>query len=70
MPARLRLLGAERRAERVDLSERRGRCFAVELARLREIRVALVEVLGGEQPLRSPIAAVRIGVSTRRNPRS
>ena len=67
VPARLRLLGAEGRAERVDLSQRRGGRLAVELARLREVGVALVEVFGGEQPVRSPIAAVRIGVSTRRN---
>ena len=47
--ARLRLLGAEGRTEGVDLPERRGRGLAVELARLREVRVAFVEVLGREQ---------------------
>ena len=49
MPARLRFLGAERRAEAVDLPERRRRGFAVELTGLREVGVAFVEVLGREQ---------------------
>ena len=54
MPARLRLLGAKGRAEGVDLSERGGGRLAVELPGLREIGVAFVEVLRGEQP--APLA--------------
>ena len=49
MPPRLGFLGTKRRAERVDLSERRGGGFAVQLARLREVRVAFVEIFGGEE---------------------
>src|SRR6266545_4444040 len=47
--ARLRLLGAERRPEAVHFAERGGRRFDVELARLRQVRGAEVEVLGGEE---------------------
>src|SRR5439155_8842949 len=47
--ARLRFLGAEGGAERVDLPERRRRRLAVELPRLREVRVPFLEVLGGKQ---------------------
>ncbi len=47
--ARLRLLGAEGRAEAVDLAERRRRGLHVELARLREVGVLAVEVVGLEE---------------------
>jgi hypothetical protein len=46
--ARLGLLGAERRAEAVDLAERRRGRLAVELAGLREVRL-LLEVVDLEQ---------------------
>ena len=62
MAARLRLLGAERRAEAVDLAERRRRGLEVELAGLREVRL-LAEVVGLEQR-RRPLG--RVGGEDRR----
>src|SRR4029079_6206182 len=50
VPARLRLLGAERRSERIDLSERGRGGLTLQLPGLREIRVPFVEVLRGKQP--------------------
>src|SRR5688572_3155414 len=50
VPARLRLLGAEGRPKGVDLPEGGRRGFAVELPGLRQIRRALIEVFGLEQP--------------------
>ena len=51
--ARLALLGAERRAERVDLAERHRVGFVVELTALRQIRLLVVEVLDRKQRRRA-----------------
>ena len=51
--ARLRLLGAERRAEAVDAAERHRVRFVVELTALREIGRLLVEVLRRKQRRRA-----------------
>ena len=51
--ARLALLGAERRAEAVDLAERHRVGFVVELAALRQVRRLVVEVLHREQRRRA-----------------
>ena len=51
--ARLRLLGAERRAEAVDAAERHRVGFVVELPALRQIRRLIVEVLRLEQRRRA-----------------
>ena len=49
MPPRLRLLGAERRTEAIDFAECGSRGFDVELARLREVGLAQVEVVDRKQ---------------------
>ena len=53
MPARLALLGAECRTERVDLAERHRIRFVVELAALRQIRLLVIEVLDRKQRRRA-----------------
>ena len=53
MAARLALLGAEGRAERVDLAERHRVGFVVELPALRQIRLLVVEVLDRKQRRRA-----------------
>ncbi len=45
MAARLRFFGAKRGPERIYLAERRGGRFHVKLARLREIRLLVVDVI-------------------------
>src|SRR5258708_27406563 len=50
MSPSLRLLRAERGSERVDLAEGGCRGLAVQLARLREVGIPLVEVFRREQP--------------------
>src|SRR5579859_8140735 len=50
MSSRLRFLGAERRAERVDPSERRRRGLTIELSRLCQVCVAQVEVFRRKEP--------------------
>ena len=49
VPARLRLLGAERRTERVDAAERHRVRLVVELSALREVGGGVLEVLDREQ---------------------
>ncbi len=49
MPARLGLLGPERRSEAVHLAERRRRRLDVELTGLGEVGLAEIEVIGTEQ---------------------
>src|SRR5438876_4615925 len=61
--ARLRLLGAERRTEAIDLAERGGSGFDVELPGLREIGLAEVEVIDGKQ--RSRMLTDRSGENRR-----
>ena len=51
--ARLRFLGAERRAERVDAAERHRVGLVVELAALRQVRRRVLEVLDREQRRRA-----------------
>ena len=53
VPARLRLLGAERRAEAVDPAERHRVGLVVELAALRQVRGLVLEVLHREQRRRA-----------------
>ena len=55
VPAGLRFLGAERRAEAVYATEREGAGFHVELTGLRQVRLAAVDVLRLEQ-VRRPFA--------------
>ncbi len=51
--ARLRLLGAERRAEAVHAAERHRVRFVVELAALRQVRGLILEILRREQRRRA-----------------
>ena len=53
VPARLRLLGAERRPEAVHAAERHRVGLVVELAALREVRRRVVEVLHGKERRRA-----------------
>ena len=53
MAARLRLLGAERRAEAVDAAERHRVRFVVQLTALRQIRRLVLEVLRRKQRRRA-----------------
>jgi len=53
MAPRLRLFGAEGRAEAVDLAERHRVRFVIELSALRQIRCLIVEVLRREERRRS-----------------
>jgi len=63
VPARLRLFGAERRTEAVDLAKRRRGGLDVQLAGLREIRLPEIEVVHGEQ--RARMLADRAGENGR-----
>src|SRR5947209_186044 len=54
MAASLRLLGAERRTEAVDLAERGCGRLTVELASLGKVSAAFIEVLRREQPTALP----------------
>src|SRR2546421_2797912 len=53
MPSRLRALGAEGRAEAVDFAERRRGRLVVELARLRQVRLLVAEVVNLEERRRA-----------------
>src|SRR5256714_8759662 len=53
MPSRLRALGAEGRAEAVDLAERGCGRLVVELARLRQVRLLVAEVVNLEERRRA-----------------
>ena len=68
--ARLRFLGAERRAEAVDAAERHGVGFVVELAALRQVRrLSSKYCAGNSVVVPSQAAGVKIGVSARMKPR-
>jgi len=69
VPPRLRFLRAERRPEAVHFAERHGRSFVIELARLRQIRLLVFEVIDFEQRrVPSQAAGVKIGVFHQREP--
>src|SRR2546423_7570654 len=53
MPSRLRALGAEGRAEAVDVAERGCGRLVVELARLRQVRLLVAEVVNLEERRRA-----------------
>src|SRR5258705_2467542 len=63
VPARLRFLGAERRAETIALAERRGGGLHVQLAGLRERGLPEIEIVQGEQGAR--VLADRAGEDRR-----
>ena len=68
--ARLRLLGAERRAEAVHAAERHRVGFVVELAALRQVRrLSSKYCTGNSVVVPSHADGVKIGVSARMNPR-